>query len=152
MTTRSQAEVIDDSVEPSLEDLFYGVLTSTRLGAGLNGGDGARRALTTAAMATLSRVPQASPTGRALFVEVLSPVLADALASGLAKVLAPGVAKVLSHLADGAESAEGKFDEAFEELKELAYSEIAVDCGCSQAEGDGPVGGDTDETEETSDK
>ena len=100
MTTRSETELIDDSVEPLLEELLAEVVTGARSESKGHNEESITAALTGAAMASFSRaVSQASAVERALLVEALAPALADALAPALAKALSPEIVKALSHLA-----------------------------------------------------
>ena len=108
MTTRPAAGVIDDRVEPLLEEFLAEVVTGFRPESkGSEAQKNITTALTEAAMVSFSRaVTQASPVERALLVEALSPALADALAPALAKELAPEIVTALSHLAAAAESSD----------------------------------------------
>lgn len=105
MTTRPAASIVDDCVEPLLEEFLAEVVTGLRSESKGNEEGSITTALTEAAMVSFSRVvTQASPVARALLVEALSPALADALAPALAKELAPEIVMALSHLATAAES------------------------------------------------
>jgi hypothetical protein len=112
MTTRPEAEVIEDSVEPLLEELLTEVVTGTRAESKGHNEDSFTAALTEAAMASFSRaVSQASAVERALLVEALAPALAEALAPALAKTLAPEIVTALSHLATPESEGGPEYDE-----------------------------------------
>lgn len=105
MTTRPPASVIDDRVEPLLEEFLAEVVTGFRPEPAGDEQQSITTVLTHAAMVSFSRVvTQASPMGRALLAKSLSPALADALAPALAKELAPEIVTALSHLVTVAES------------------------------------------------
>ena len=124
MTTRPQVGVIEDSVEPLLEELLAEVVTGTRQESKAHEGESITAAITEAAMATFSRaVSQASAVERALLVEVLAPALAEALAPALAKALAPEIVTALGHLAAADESVDEEFESGYEEESESGYGE-----------------------------
>jgi hypothetical protein len=125
MTTRSETEVIDDSVEPLLEELLTEVVTGTRSEGKGHNEDSFTAALTEAAMASFSRaVSQASAVERALLVEALAPALAEALAPALAKTLAPEIVSALSHLAEASKpESESEYDYEQSEQEEPQYEE-----------------------------
>lgn len=120
MTTRLTTSVIDDRVEPLLEEFLAEVVTgllpvsrgpvsrgpdARGPDARGNGEQSITAALTEAAMVSFSRtVIQASPVERALLAEALSPALAGALAPALAKELAPEIVTALSQLATAVEA------------------------------------------------
>lgn len=116
MTTRPQTSVVEDSVEPLLEELLAEVVTGTRVEPKGHEREGITAALTEAAMVSFSRtVSQASAVERALLVEALAPALAEALAPALAKELAPEIVTALSHLATAADDeAATTYDESDE--------------------------------------
>lgn len=123
MTTRPQAGVIEDSVEPLLEELLAEVVTGTRQESKAHEGESITAAITEAAMVTFSRaVSHASAVERALLVEVLAPALAEALAPALAKALAPEIVTALGHLAAADESIDEEFESGYEE-SESGYGE-----------------------------
>lgn len=108
MTTRPQTSVVEDSVEPLLEELLAEVVTGTRVEPKGHERENITAALTEAAMVSFSRtVSQASAVERALLVEALAPALAEALAPALAKELAPEIVTALSHLATDADDESG---------------------------------------------
>ena len=114
MTTRPQTSVVEDSVEPLLEELLAEVVTGTRAEPKGHERESITAALTEAAMVSFSRtVSQASAVERALLVEALAPALAEALAPALAKELAPEIVTALSHLATAADDEAGTvYDES----------------------------------------
>lgn len=123
MTTRPTASVVDECIEPLLEEFLAEVVTGLRSESKVNEEESITTALTEAAMVSFSRaVTQASPVERALLAEALSPALADALAPALAKELAPGIVMALSHLAAAAESSGDEPAMAYQE-SEAAYDD-----------------------------
>ncbi|MGH4023961.1 MAG: hypothetical protein ACRDRV_05180 [Pseudonocardiaceae bacterium] len=124
MTTRPAASVIDDRVEPLLEEFLAEVVTGFRPESKGSEAQSITAVLTEAAMASFSRaVTQASPVERALLAEALSPALAGALAPALAKELAPEIVTALSHLVAAAESSGDEPAASYPE------SEAAYDAG-----------------------
>lgn len=123
MTTRPTASVVDECIEPLLEEFLAEVVTGLRSESKVNEEESITTALTEAAMVSFSRaVTQASPVERALLAEALSPALAAALAPALAKELAPGIVTALSHLAAAAEPSGDEPAMAYQE-SEAAYGD-----------------------------
>ena len=127
MTTRPTASVVDDCVEPLLEEFLAEVVTGFRPEYKANEGEGIATALKEAVMVSFSRaLTQASPVERALLAEALSPALADALAPALAKELAPEIVTALSHLAAAARPSPAGSGEGSAEAPATVYRESAA--------------------------